>query len=216
VITFQDLERKYPSLEALDVLGTSGYERWAEGLPFEPSLDDFVKFEEKPKDPTNPLMGTILVVARDENGKVVRDKAAYEAAMTKYLSTMEAERRHLGQSERLLGRKLRRPRTLTLAAGTFNKNVFNEASKVRIESSVPANGKPQFGSQNLLDYGNSSVAGQRSSGSEGVGVQARSAKPGKKVLREVTDEDLERNGSAYLYYSPKEISKFIDQFEAEL
>jgi hypothetical protein len=231
IITFEDLERRYPSLETLQILGTNSYQRWAEGLPFEPSPDDFVKFEERPKDPLNPAAGTLLVIARDKKGNIKRDMVAYEAAKKKYLAIMTAEKGRFAQIGNAMERDLRRPGSLASSAGSFNKKLFSESSKVRIESSIPANGKPQISSQGVFNYEKQSKDPQRIPGSEALGKGGNStesrnawehngkvatASIGKSQTKQMTDEDFERNGTSYLYYSPREIGKVVDKLESDL
>lgn len=189
VVTYEDLKKEFQEMRNL---GSNDYQRWAEHLPSEPSPEDFAIFEEKLKDPSDPKSDHFLVVAHDADGKVKYDKKAYEAALKRYHEKIEGELSRMGKEKSV---PTKSSQDLDEVAGEVNQKAFKEAQKFKIETWVPAGGKPTVQSQSSIDF------------------SSKPAEPSKRETKEMSINELKKQGITGLYISPKEIGKVIDLLE---
>lgn len=198
VVTYEDLKKDFADLASL---GSNQYQSWAEQLPAEPSPDDFVEFEEKLKDPSDPSAGHFMVVLHDDDGKIKYNKKAYEAALKRYHERIEGEFRRMGKEK---SRKRKSPRNLDESVGDLHRAAFSQAKKFEVETWVPKNGKPTIQSQAQVVYGKPS------------GVQPSPQSQMKREVKEMTIDELKKQGVTSLYQSPQAVGQIIEELEKSL
>lgn len=195
LVTYEDLKKEFQEMR---ILGSNDYQRWTEHLPSEPSPEDFAIFEEKLKDPSDPKSDHFLVVAHDVNGNLKYDKKGYEAALKRYREKIEGELSRMRKEKPV---PTSPSQDLNEVAGEVNQKAYQEAQKFKIETWVPSGGKPSVQSQSSMDF-NSPTVGTASSTPEL-----------KRETKEMSIQDLKKQGITGLYISPKEIGKVIDKLE---
>lgn len=227
VITWEDLQKEYAALRDK---GSRNFQEFADKMPFKPSPEDFVKYEEKPRDPGNPAAGTILVISREKDGKIAIDEAKYKDALDRYEKRMKDVLRDMELAKPQRGQKVSNksdPADLQSATSPLNKEVFTEARKIIVESSIPAGGRAAIQSQAGYNFkgnnpnptGNPSPEASKTGSSQtpsGAPDPNSNRKPAKTEVKEMSIEELKKQGVHSLYYSPKNIEKMIETLESEL
>ncbi len=98
IATIDDLQKEYDRARSTV---TEDYHKWLDSIPREPSKDEFVKFKEIPRDPSNPAAGTFTVPEKDALGKPKIDEAKYQAAKTKYATDYAVFQKEFEQMKKM-------------------------------------------------------------------------------------------------------------------
>lgn len=77
----KELESDYQRLRALS---STDYEAWLRTFPTEPSKEDFIKYKEIPRDPSNPEGEKLTIVVTGQDGKPEYDEDSYAKAVSLY------------------------------------------------------------------------------------------------------------------------------------
>lgn len=145
VATLDDLQKDY---ERTRTMVTSAYSKWLDSIPREPSPDEYIKFKEIARDPSNPAAGKFMVPELDANGKPKIDPQ-YEVAKQKYVAAYAVFQKEFEEMKKSAPLPGGLPPKLDDALTLQQKEIFLHARKVIIDQmndAKPVVAKPTLGS----------------------------------------------------------------------